>query len=163
MNLFLVLSSVFGYRLLPDIVPTYPKAFQLCDDADHRLVSTFYKTANQIINNGYAIVLGGKSASALCNSSISYFGTTYVNNSTFTSTVISNQLLGYPNAMYNTLLHELLHAIGLDHNRPEPGMMSYSLVIDETGKIIEDANTLWPSLDDCRGLAILKAIARRVL
>lgn len=160
MNWFLLLSSVLAYRLMPDVVPTYPKAFQLCNDADQRLVRTFYQTANQISKNGYAIVLGGKTASALCNSSAAYFGTTYVNNSTFTATVISNQLLSYPNTMYNTLLHELLHAIGLDHNQPEPGMMSYSLVIDETGKIIEDTTKLWPSLDDCRGLAMIKAIAR---
>lgn len=160
MNLLLLLSSAFAYRLMPDVVPTYPKAFRLCEEADHRLVTTFYETANQISKNGYAIVLGGKGASVLCNSSTSYFGTTYVNNSTFTATVLSNQLLRYPNTMYNTLLHELLHAIGLDHNQPEPGMMSYSLLVSDTGKIIEDTNKLWPSLDDCRGLAKLKAIAR---
>ena len=164
MNFLLILAGVFAYKLLPEVVPTYPKTFQFCNNVDNRLEKTFYQTAAQISRNGYPVVIGDrKVASVLCNSSTSPFGVTYYNRSTFTATLINNKLLNYPKAMYNVLLHELLHTIGLDHNNlAEPGMMSsYSLNVDTTGKITEDTTILWPSLDDCRGLAVIKSIAVR--
>ena len=162
---FLFVFSVnFAYNLLPDVIPSYPKKIYTCKDFDQRLHQTLHDTVEQISISGFPVRLIEKkgSASRICNSSFVQFGSTFVNNSTFTSTYIENQMVYFPNALFNTMMHELLHAIGLDHSRGKAGMMSsYSVRIKPSGEIIEDAQRLWLSLDDFSGLIHLTKVAQR--
>lgn len=153
-----------AYNLLPDVIPTYPKKMYTCRNFDQRLQKTLKDAAEQISSSGFPVRLVNSqgSASIICNSSSIRFGSTFVNNSTFTSTLIENRMIHFPNAFFNTMMHELLHAIGLDHSKGVPGMMSYSVRVEPSGAIIEDSQKLWLSIDDVFGLLHLTTIARRV-
>ena len=61
---------------------------------------------------------------------------------------ISNKLNG--NNLYNVVLHELIHSVGLDHTII-PGIMNYSVVSTGIG-YIRDNNKLWLSVDDYNGM-----------
>ena len=57
------------------------------------------------------------------------------------------------NTLYNVLLHEMLHSLGLKHSK-EKGMMNYSITVDDKMPI-EDHHKMWLSLDDLAGIKFL--------
>jgi len=63
---------------------------------------------------------------------------------------ISNMLIGTETNLYNVVLHELLHSVGLDHTNSK-GMMNYTLQSRGRG-YIKDKEKLYLSLDDYNGM-----------
>ena len=61
--------------------------------------------------------------------------------------------MNLPNTLYNVLLHEILHGLGLKHSK-EKGMMNYSITVDDKGPL-EDHHKLWLSSDDLEGIKSL--------
>ena len=74
-----------------------------------------------------------------------------------TNIFIKNELLYFPNTLYNVLLHEVLHSFGLGHS-DKTGMMNYSIKLGLFNRIKEDSTKLWLSIDDIDGLDFLKNI-----
>jgi len=69
-----------------------------------------------------------------------------------TNIYIAIRHLPYPNTLYNVVLHESLHALGLGHS-DKPGIMNYSITVDGfSNRIINDNKRLWLSGDDLNGL-----------
>ena len=63
---------------------------------------------------------------------------------------INNKLLLTPNSLYNVLLHEFGHVMGLDHSNSQ-GMMNYTLTatnINDTLYFVNDQKKLWWSYFD---------------
>ena len=69
-----------------------------------------------------------------------------------TDITISNDLFSYSNTLYNVILHEILHSLGLDHNNGESGLMNYAVTENWFGSIINDQRKLWLSMDDILGI-----------
>ena len=72
-----------------------------------------------------------------------------------TDILVSNELLDYDNVLYNVVLHEFLHALGLNHTE-ENGVMSYKIYTNEKYEILEDRRKLYLSYDDMKGLYEIK-------
>ena len=70
-----------------------------------------------------------------------------------TAIEISYALLNYPTTLYNVLLHEMLHSVGLKHST-EAGVMNYSVLI-QRNTVMEDSRRIWLSSDDIMGLYYL--------
>ena len=66
---------------------------------------------------------------------------------------ISNILLGINTNLYNVVLHEFLHSIGLDHT-DQFGMLNYSVHYLNNG-IKKDVSKLYLSVDDYQGMKYL--------
>ena len=65
-----------------------------------------------------------------------------------TDIYISTRLLeDTPTTLYNVLYHEILHSYGLSHSQ-YPGLMNYSLSVDQDVAMIDDSTALWPSAYD---------------
>ena len=169
MNIIVLFTIASAYKILNNVIPTFPKVINTCQNIDYRLFKTTLDVSNEITKCGFPVILNQNNYTTLiCNKLGSHYGNTMTNNTKFTSIIISNELFKYPKTLYNTLLHEMLHSIGLDHNNGEPGMMSYSIKIgsikigsikiDSAKKdsIIEDNVKLWLSIDDIYGLAYIK-------
>ena len=75
------------------------------------------------------------------------------NNGLHTEIEISYRLLNYPTTLYNVVLHELLHSVGLKHST-EAGVMNYS-VFTNRNTVVEDKRKIWLSSDDILGLYYL--------
>ena len=74
-------------------------------------------------------------------------------NGLHTAIEISDRLLNYPTSLYNILLHEMLHSVGLKHS-DEVGVMNYSVLI-QRNTVVEDRRRIWLSSDDIMGLYYL--------
>lgn len=72
-----------------------------------------------------------------------------------TDITISNTILGIDTNLYNVVLHEFVHALGLDHSNTSKGMMNYTIQITENNGIIKDSNKLYISIDDYKGIQYL--------
>ena len=71
---------------------------------------------------------------------------------------INYNLISYSNTMYNVILHELIHSIGLNHT-DIPSIMNYKVnmhYIDTKLTYKNDINKLWLSLDDIKGIRKIK-------
>ena len=164
MNIIILFTIVSAYKILNNVIPTFPKVINTCQNIDYRLFKATLDVSKEITKCGFPVILNQNNyTTIICNKLDSYYGNTMSNNTKFTSIIISNELFKYPKTLYNTLLHEMLHSIGLDHNNGEPGMMSYSIKLDsiktdllKKDSIIEDNVKLWLSIDDIYGLAYLK-------
>ena len=98
----------------------------------------------------------------ICNQQSSNFGyTSILENSVEQNTNIwiSNTLLDKPNTLYNVVLHEVLHSMGLNHSDKQ-GMMNYSVRIGYNWygsmEIIDDERKLWISPDDRKEFRFLR-------
>jgi len=157
MILFLLkLLFVYPFKILDTVTPVFPKVLQLCDGIDERLFDVSVKVCEQLQESGYDVLLGSNEPTgSICNEKHDrYYGymLPYTN---FTEIYISNELLDKPNTLYNVLLHEVLHSVGLDHSTNE-GMMKYAITETYWGNIVDDQRKLWPSVDDLTGLYYLK-------
>ncbi len=68
-----------------------------------------------------------------------------------TDIMMNKRLVHYPNNLYNVLLHEVIHALGLHHTEEDYGIMNYSVFLDEYGNLKADRH-LYLSFDDINGL-----------
>ena len=145
------------YVLLHQVHVSYPKVLSVCPALSPRLKDTIYEVADAMTLNGYPVLIQEANASGvICNEAKGHYGYTTLDNNQ-TNIYINDKLLYLPNTLYNVLLHEVLHSIGLDHS-DKPGMMSYAISETWYGFPKEDERKLWLSIDDLRGLYDIKYI-----
>ena len=155
--ILLLIMSAFGYVLLNSVEPIFPKLLKPCNGIDQRLLESANEASSMLSKWGFDVTVSGGSSlvsGSICNKGNIHYGymTPYINN---TAISISNKLLSYPNTLYNVVLHEILHSLGLDHS-PEDGLMSYAVTQNWFGGVEDDDRKLWLSIDDLLGLINLK-------
>ena len=156
-KLLLNVITVSSYKLLNTVSYQYPKIIGLCNDIHPNLKDVTKDVANDIIANGYPVIVQDQeNTGIICNQPSGHYGY-MVPYSNRTDVFINNKLLHLPNTLYNVVLHEMLHAIGLDHS-DEPGMMSYAINENWFGYPKEDERKMWLSIDDLQGLYDIKYI-----
>ena len=157
---FFFLSIVNSFDIIKSVKPQFPKLLKPCPNIDNRLLDM----ANEISDNfnQFKISVANDTTGYICNQQSSNFGyTSILENSVEQNTNIwiSNTLLDKPNTLYNVVLHEVLHSMGLNHSDKQ-GMMNYSVRIGYNWygsmEIIDDERKLWISPDDRKGLRFLK-------
>jgi hypothetical protein len=121
------------------------KYLSLCDGIDDRLsfaahlidIPDFYISAKEF------------SSGEICNEPVGHYG--YMVESyeifIFTDIYINDILLNRPNTLYNVLLHEVAHSMGMTHSE-NFGIMNYYITINSDGSIFEDQRKLWLSSAD---------------
>lgn len=110
------------------------------------------------LHTGSTYPLGFNNISTLCDTNDKrYFGfMRYDKDKIYNDTdiFINKDILRTPNTLYNTLYHEVLHAIGLDHTN-NTGFMNYSVSTDIYGNVVNDRRKLYMSVDDFKGVRYL--------
>ena len=152
---FLLYSTfVNSFEIINSVKPQFPKLLTPCHNIDIRLL----ETCAELSNNFPQFQLSDVNATGyICNQQSDNFGYTSILEDSIkqnTNVWISNTLLDKPNTLYNVVLHEVLHAMGLNHSN-EQGMMNYSIRIRYNWygmNIIDDSMKLWVSTDDLNGL-----------
>lgn len=154
--LFIILSIVNAYILLNNVQCIIPKIIKPCEDINLFLLQTSEEVASYLRELGLPFYIGASNATGIiCNKPNVHYGImeSSINNSVITNITISNDLLLYPNTLYNVILHEILHSLGLGHNGGEPGLMSYAVTVTSwLGSIVDDCKKLWISMDDINGI-----------
>jgi hypothetical protein len=141
-----------AYVLLESVHITVPKILTPCDNINPILLETF----NEVSDNVPHFYIGMENNTGIfCNHVVGHYGYT-VPYDIYTDISIKNELLFYPNTLYNVALHEVLHSMGLDHNDGGKGMMNYSMTKGWWGGIKDDERKLWLSEDDLSGLYYLR-------
>ena len=148
---------ISGYVLLHQVHVSYPKVLSVCPALSPRLKDTIYEVADAMTLNGYPVLIQEANASGvICNEAKGHYGYTTLDNNR-TNIYINNKLLHLPNTLYNVMLHEMLHSVGLDHSEKE-GLMRYAITETWYGYPKEDERKLWLSIDDLQGLYDIKYI-----
>ncbi len=117
------------------------------------ILGAFQDIAGQLGAMGVGLKLGVLNSTGMVYDAktLDYYGrcvTTGVPPSQTTDIYISTRLLHEtPSTLFNVLYHEILHSYGLSHSE-YPGLMNYSLSVDQDGAIIDDSTKLWPSVYD---------------
>ena len=143
-----------AYVLLENFHITVPKILAPCENIHPILLNTF----NEISDNVPYFQIGIENNTGIfCNKIVGNYGYTVLYE-IYTDIGIKNELLFYPNTLYNVALHEVLHSMGLNHNKGGNGMMNYSITKDWWGRIIDDERKLWLSEDDLNGLYYLRTL-----
>lgn len=157
-SLFLLLSIVNGFILLDNVECILPKILTPCEDINPFFLQKSLEVAGDLREVGLPIFIG-KSINAtgtICNRpepNDHYGYMSYSKSGLTTNVTISEDLFPYTNTLYNVILHELVHSLGLDHNEGQPGLMSYQIRLTTwLGYIINDCRKLWISTDDVRGI-----------
>ena len=146
----LLLPLISSFVISPYPIFANPKVFSFCPGIDSRLK----QIAREAAESTTPIVFKKHSSDTICNVETDQFYARTLTTSTFNTHIqVSNRLLSYDNTLFNTVLHELLHSLGLKHS-PLAGVMNYSL-LTENGMPIEDRRRLWLSEDDRSGLQYL--------
>ena len=154
-----LIYATYGYIILDSVKPQIPKILKLCNNIDYRLANV----ANEIDSKYNVIKIDNMgNTGTICNKLIQndYGYMTPLNDGYTTDIWIKNSLLSYETTLYNVLLHEILHSIGLNHNNNNTifGLMSYAITIDIYANIIYDQRKLWYSRDDFNGIKYLRHI-----
>ena len=155
LTLLIVLSFVNAYSLLNNVECIIPKILRPCEGINLFFLQTSQEVVTDLRQLGLSIFIA-KSINAtgnICNEVGTHYGfMTQSVDSTTTNITISNELFSYPNTLYNVILHEILHSLGLDHDE-EPGLMSYAVTLSSWfGSIKNDCRKLWISKDDINGI-----------
>jgi predicted Zn-dependent protease len=146
-----------GYVLLDKVGISYPKVLSMCPSLSPVLKDTIDEVAEHMNLNGYLVIIQEENSSGtICNQHRGHYGYTTLDNNR-TDIYINNKILYLPNTLYNVLLHEVLHSIGLDHSQ-EQGIMSYAITENWYGSPVNDERRLWLSIDDLQGLYDIKYI-----
>ena len=150
--MFLCLPIVASYVLSPYPIFKNPKILSLCPFIHPNLRLASYEVASEI---NYIQFSSINSSGSICNKNIPEYGKTEIHllSNFYTEITISNSIMNLHNTLYNVLLHEILHSVGLKHSK-EKGMMNYSISVDDEGPI-EDHHKMWLSLDDLAGIKSL--------
>ena len=141
-NYFIRLAA--GFVLSPYDIYENPKVFQLC--AELSLIP-LYEAAQNLGGIEF-----GPSVHTICDTDER--SRTEIHSDYSVHVYINNELYG--DNLYNVILHEMLHALGLKHSK-KMGIMNYSLQIYQ-GNILQDLRRLWLSIDDLNGLSHLRSM-----
>lgn len=158
---FLAIASVRSYELFESRWSNQTFQFYPCEnlgDALWRSAQHSATTLEGIVNIDLIRQiqpLGENRINTICTTDQS-FGYTrlYMPNNTITEADIFVNPVLFGNNAANVMLHEMLHAVGLNHS-DEPGIMNYSLRMDQNQQILSDP-LMYLSPDDLRGLRALK-------
>ena len=146
----LLFPLISAFVLSPYPIFSNPKLFSFCPGIDSRLK----QIAREAAESTTPIVFKKHSSNTICSVETNEFYARTLTTSNFNTHIqVSNRLLSYDNTLFNTVLHELLHSLGLKHS-PLAGIMNYSLLM-ESGRPLEDRRKLWLSKDDLDGLQFL--------
>ena len=146
-----------GYLLLGRVGLTYPKVLNVCSSLSPTLKDTIDEVSEHMSRNGYPVLIQeDNNTGTICNQPKGHYGYTTLDNNR-TDIYINNKLLYLPNTLYNVLLHEILHSIGLAHSDKQ-GIMSYAISETWYGYPKEDERKLWLSIDDLQGLYDIKYV-----
>ena len=149
--MFFFLPIVVAYVVSPYPIFKNPKIFSFCPFIHSNLRLASFEVASE---TNYIQFSQINSSGSICNKNIPEYGKTQIFVSNFyTEITISNSIINLPNTLYNVLLHEILHSLGLKHSYLK-GMMNYSITVDDEGPI-EDHHKMWLSLDDLAGIKSL--------
>ena len=151
---------VQSFEIIASVKPQFPKLLKPCPNIDSRLLDV----SNELSTNfpQFQLSDGNSTSGYICNQISDNLGyTSILENSVDqnTNVWISNKLLDRPNTLYNVVLHEVLHSMGLNHSDKQ-GMMNYSIRVGYNWygsmEIIDDERKLWISPDDRKGLRYIK-------
>jgi hypothetical protein len=159
--------NTYSFKLMTSYNPTsITKDIVLCNNINEKLRDTSIEVVENI--NQYGIfhinLYDGinepqslNNVNDLCD--YDGFNYAYGYTSTFgnneTDIYISNYLLYTDTTLYNVVLHEMIHSLGLNHTTDTEGIMNYKLYV-ERNQIVEDTHKQYLSLDDIRGLRYIK-------
>ena len=147
--LFCLIWSSVGFKYLNNVNRIRPKIIKPCDTIHPILLETVYEISEKI--DGFEIG-DCEYTGIICNQPNGHYGYTTIHNSGNTTNIyIKDELINKPNTLYNVVLHEVLHSLGLDHTYTE-GMMNYTVSLDWFGNIKNDDRKLWMSIDDYNGI-----------
>jgi len=153
--LLIIVAVVQSFEIINSVKPQFPKMLKPCPDIDKRLSDI----VTELSTNFPQFKLSSNDTTGyICSQQSDNFGYTSILENSLdqnTNIWISDYLLDTPNTLYNVVLHEVLHAMGLNHS-DQPGMMNYSVRTTWFGNVIDDAMKLWVSPDDRQGLRFLK-------
>lgn len=157
--LLFILVIINAYMLLESVECVLPKIISYCDDINTYILQTAQEVAKDLrdeVGLPYFISKDHINATGdLCSKDNIHYGAVSpnFNDKTITDINIATKMIYYPNTLYNVILHEFLHTLGLNHNEGEQGMMSYAVSTSSYfGKIKNDCKKLWLSIDDLKGL-----------
>jgi hypothetical protein len=155
----LTVVAVSAFEIINSVKPQSPKLLKPCPDIDNRLLETVRELSNHFPQFQLS---DGNTTGYICNQYSDNLGyTSILENSVEQNTNIwiSDELLDVPNTMYNVVLHEVLHSMGLNHSDKQ-GMMNYSIRVRYNWyggfDVLDDPQKLWISPDDRQGLRFLK-------
>ena len=164
--LLFIIPIVYGYELLNHYIPTsFTKQFhtdnslrdysnEVCNHINnfniHRciIISPSTGSTNPVLQNNINTI-------SVSYTNDNYFGYTKLYSTNETDIIINHKLLKTKNTLYNVLLHEIVHSIGLNHTLV-PSVMNYTIFMNERNEIIEDRRRIYLSIDDVRGLRFIK-------
>lgn len=162
LKLLLVFLTTFvnSFEIINSVTPQFPKLLKTCPTIDNRLLNSVSELSNNFPQ--FQISYGDNTTGYICNQQSDNLGYTSILKDSIdqnTNIWISDKLLNKPNTLYNVLLHEILHSMGLNHSDKQ-GMMNYSIRVGYNWyggiEIIDDDVKLWISPDDRKGLRYLK-------
>ena len=157
---FLLLNILtFAFEIIDSVKPQFPKLLKPCPNINTILL----ETCDELSNNFPQFKISYFNYTGfICNQLSDNFGYTSILQDSIeqnTNVWISDKLLGSKNTLYNVVLHEILHSMGLNHSTKQ-GLMNYSISIGRNWyggiDIIEDGMKLWVSPDDRKGLIYLR-------
>ena len=154
-----LLSIVNSFEIINSVNLQFPKLLKPCPDIDNRLLDTVSELSNNF--KQFQVSYGNETTGYICNQQSDNLGYTAILENSIdqnTNIWISNKLLDKPNTLYNIVLHEVLHSMGLNHSN-EQGIMNYSIRVGYNWfgmEIIDDNMKLWISPDDRKGLRFLR-------
>lgn len=140
-----------SFNLIPNYTLNYPRNLSLCST-----INPYVETTALEISTTYPKLfrIGGNDGT-ICSEDDVHYGVMY-KYSNKTDIIINNILSYYPNNLYNVMLHEIGHSLGLKHST-KAGMMNYT-VRKRDGYLLPDPRKLWWSRDDMRGIRKIKKI-----
>lgn len=153
----ILISLTTSFQIFQNYELKYPRYITPCYDIDKRLFDTLSDVVESI-SDVYPVIITNTEQvdSTICNEA--NYGLKYGYLDLNTKTLgISNLLLDKQNTLYNVVLHEICHLIGLAHDTSTMGIMgSYSVTVEYGGSVNNDNHKLWLSLDDLLGLISIR-------
>ena len=163
LNCSYIIRTANSFEIIKSVKPQFPKLLKPCPDIDSRLLETCAELSNNFPQFEFLNELRvNETTGYICNQQSDNLGYTSILKDSIeqnTNIWISDKLLYKPNTLYNVVLHEVLHSMGLNHSN-ERGMMNYSIRLGYNWyggmEIIDDDMKLWISTDDRKGLRFLR-------
>ena len=167
--LFTKIISVGAFVLLNNYQPNeLIKSFSFCPSVKPSLRETCEDVITNLnqydilqinLKQGYTQPIYQNGINEICD----FDGVKQKNNYGYTTTQGNNEtdifinydLLYTPTTMYNVVYHEFIHSLGLNHTDID-GIMNYKIRVNTQGRVLEDSQKLYLSLDDVKGLRYIK-------